>query len=303
MTPEPSKTRSTLTDRDRVDPGTAHRARMRTNASTRPKWSQLVQYLTLRELRSRYKRTALGWGWSLLYPLFTALVLSAVFGGIFLVEAPIGDPSGLSAFTLYLLNGLLVWNAFANSTGNSMAIILNSAGLIQKVDFPRSSLVWSTCASSAVTLLIEFAVLVGLTTAFGGRGFPTTVYLLVPFVLLLLVFCAGFGMLLATFNVYFRDVAYLYSLILTAWFYLTPILYPRAIIPDDVEVLNIDVPIRAIVEANPVTDFVDASRSILYDFRPPSLDLWIGMAITATVAVISGGLVFRRFERRFAEEL
>jgi ABC-type polysaccharide/polyol phosphate export permease len=127
--------------------------------------------------------------------------------------------------------------------------------------------------------------------------------MIVPFVALLWVFCSGLGMLLATLNVYFRDVAYLYGLILTAWFYLTPILYTSAILPEEVEVGGVEIPIRAIVNANPMTSFVNAGRDIFYDFRSPSLGLWCVLSGIAGVSLVAGGLAFRRFEAHFAEEL
>jgi ABC-2 type transport system permease protein len=269
----------------------------------RPRWAQLVWYLTLRELRSRYKRTALGWTWSLLNPLLTALILSAVFGTIFRVQAPVGDPSGLDGFTFYLLAGLLVWNMFAACLNNSMAIIVNNAGLIQKVNFPRSTLVWSTCASAAVTLVIEMAVLAGLIVGLGGQGIPLTIWMVPIITVILGVFSAGVGMVLATANVYFRDVAYLIGVVLTAWFYLTPIVYTMQLVPENWTVLGRELPARTIIEYNPMTRYVDAMRNVMYDFRVPALSTWLWIVGMAAVTLVVGWSIFQRFEARFAEEL
>lgn len=269
----------------------------------RAKWGQLVWYLTLRELRSRYKRTALGWSWSLLNPLLTALVLSAVFGTIFRVVPPVGNPSGLSGFTLYLLAGLLPWNMFATCINNSMGIIINNAGLIQKVNFPRSSLVWSTCTSAAITLIIEMIVLTALIWIVGDGGFPLTVWAALPLIGLLGLFAIGLGMLLATANVFFRDVAYLMSVVLTAWFYLTPIVYTIALVPETWTIFGRQLPAREIVDNNPVTRYVDAMREVIYDFRLPALTTWMWLTTMAALSLGLGWALFRRHEPRFAEEL
>jgi ABC-type polysaccharide/polyol phosphate export permease len=269
----------------------------------RPRWGQLVWYLTLRELRSRYKRTALGWSWSLLNPLLTALVLAAVFGTIFRVDPPVGDPSGLHGFTLYLLAALLPWNMFAGGLNNSMAVVINNAGLIQKVNFPRSSLVWSTCASGAITLIIELCVLTTLIWILGGEGFPTTIWIVPVLIGVLSVFTAGLGMLLATANVYFRDIAYLMSVVLTAWFYLTPVVYTIALVPEHWTLFGRELPARGMVENNPMTRFVEAFRDALYDFRVPSLTTWLWLTGIAAATALTGWLLFRRFEDQFAEEL
>lgn len=279
------------------------RIRQSRGSRKQSRWVQLVWYLTLRELRSRYKRTALGWTWSLLNPLLTALILSAVFGTIFRVQPPVGDPSGISGFTLYLLAALLPWNMFAACLSNSMGVIINNAGLIQKVNFPRTCLVWSTCVSAAVTLIIEMAVLCLLIWAVGNAGFPITVVFVPVVIVIFTTFAAGLGMIFATANVYFRDVAYLMSVVLTAWFYLTPIVYTLALVPEAWTIFGRDIPAREIVANNPVTRFADAFRDLVYDFRLPDGPTWGWMVGLAIVSLAFGLTLFRRYERRFAEEL
>src|ERR671918_537688 len=119
---------------------------------------ELFLNLTLRELRTKYKRSVLGWTWSLLNPLTTMLVYSIVFGIVLRVEPPVGDPSGLDNFAMFLLCGLLPFNYLSNGMNGSLDALLANNNLIRKVYFPREVLVVSTVASLLITLLVEFAV-------------------------------------------------------------------------------------------------------------------------------------------------
>ena len=115
----------------------------------------LMVNLTLRELRGKYKRSVLGWTWSLLNPLATMLIFSVVFGRLPEGAAADGDPSGLTNFPFFLLCGLLPWNFLSNGMSGSMVALLGNANLIKKVYFPREVLVVATCSRSAWRFLIE----------------------------------------------------------------------------------------------------------------------------------------------------
>ena len=123
---------------------------------------ELIANLTLRELRGRYKRSVLGWTWSLLNPLSTVVIYSIVFGVLLNGDPPKGDPSGVKNFTVWLLCGLLPWNYFGGSLNGAMGVLTGNAGLIRKVYFPREGLVLSFVASILVTFLIEMAVLLNV---------------------------------------------------------------------------------------------------------------------------------------------
>ena len=128
---------------------------------------ELLWNLTLRELRSKYKRSALGWFWSLLNPISSIIIYSVVFGSLITVTAPKGNPSGLSSFTLWLTCGLLPWNFFATAIGAGTGSVIGNASLIKKVYFPREYLVASTVLSWLVSFFIEMAVLSLAFLAFG----------------------------------------------------------------------------------------------------------------------------------------
>ena len=120
---------------------------------------ELLRNLTLREVRSKYRRTALGWAWSMLNPIVTALIYTLVFSKFFQAKPPIGNPSGLENFTLFLLSGLLPWNMLAAGLSGSMVGLLGNASLITKVKFCRETIIVATVAACGVTLIIELGVL------------------------------------------------------------------------------------------------------------------------------------------------
>jgi ABC-2 type transport system permease protein len=120
---------------------------------------ELFLNLTLRELRGKYKRSILGWGWSLLNPLAQMAVYSLVFGFFLKVDPPVGDPSGLHVFAFFLLCGLLPWTYLSNALTSGMDALLANANLVKKVWFPRELLVGATVGAWGVSFLIELGVL------------------------------------------------------------------------------------------------------------------------------------------------
>src|SRR4029450_322210 len=140
---------------------------------------ELTLNLVLRELRGRYKRSALGWTWSLLNPLSTVLVFSVVFAFFLNIAPPVGHPSGLHNFAMFLLCGLLPWNFLAGGMNASLDSLIGNSNLIRKVYFPREVLVVSTVGSLVVTLLVELGVLIAILLLFGNMVLPWIPMLLV----------------------------------------------------------------------------------------------------------------------------
>ena len=263
---------------------------------------ELFANLTLRELRGKYKRSALGWTWSLINPLATMAIFTVVFNFFLKVEVPEGDPSGLNVFAFYLLCGLLPWNYLSNSLTGSMGMLLSNANLIKKVYFPREILVAANVAAAGFTLVIELGVLAVALLIAGNFVIPW----LAPLLLILAlqtVFVTGVGLTFSVLNVYFRDVQHFVGILLQLWFYATPIVYPRDVVPQTHEFWGMEIPVRTIYDLNPMVKFAEAYRNCLYDLRLPS---WSTVAVLAAVAVVSlaiGMAVFNRFEPRLAEEL
>ena len=263
---------------------------------------ELLVNLTLRELRGKYKRSILGWSWSLLNPLATVVIFSIVFRFFFKLTFPEGDPSGLNSFALALVIGLLPWNFLSNGINGSMAALIGNSNLIKKVYFPREVLVVSTVSSWVVSLLIEMAVLSAVLMFAGNFVVPW----LGPVLLLVAIqflFVIGLGLGLSVLTVYFRDVEHLVGIMLQFWFYATPIVYPIEFVPQGATLLGWELPVRTLYGLNPMVRFVEAYRDCLYDLRFPPLADVLYLVAVAAVTLVAGGLLFRRLEPKLAEEL
>jgi len=261
---------------------------------------ELVVNLTLRELRGRYKRSVLGWAWSLLNPLATMAIFSIVFIYFLKVTFPPGQPSGFDSFPFALLIGLLPWNFVSNGMNGSMDALIANSNLVKKVYFPREVLIFANVASSVVTLLIELSVLSVALVIAGNFVVPW----LLPVALLVVIqtaFVIGIGLTLAVLNVYFRDVQHLVSILLQLWFYATPIVYPESAVPPHATIGGIGV--LTLYRLNPMVRFVEAYRACLYDLRLPSAADFAYLVVAAIVAVAVGAVVFARLEPKLAEEL
>jgi len=266
---------------------------------------ELLANLTLRDVRSRYKRTVLGNVWSLVNPLAAMLIYTVVFGVFLKVTPTEGNPSGLDVFALWLLCGLLPWNFFSIGATAGMSALVANSSLILKVYLPRASLVVSAVLAVGVTFAVEMAVLVIVLVFFGANPWlwlPLTAVLM----LLLAAFTLGVGLLLAVANVYFRDTQHFASILFQMWFYLTPIVYPVTYVQnqqDQMALAGWDLPIVRLFELNPMEHFVSAFRAVLYDNRWPSGDDLALSSLAAVVVLTVGLWVFGRYEGRFAEEL
>jgi ABC-2 type transport system permease protein len=263
---------------------------------------ELVVNLTLRELRSKYKKSVLGWTWSLLNPVASVLIYTIVFSVFLQVQPPRGDPSGLKSFVVFLLCALVPWNFMSAALTVTLDTLVVNANLIKKVYFPRELLVASSVASLDVTLLIELGVLMAILLLVGNMIIPW-----IPLALLLVAMLTGmmfgWGMALAVCNVYFRDVKHFMSIVIMMLFYSAPIVYPVTLVPEHREVLGVDVPVRALYELNPIARFVEAFRAVLYDLAFPRWSTLVYLFAWTVGSVVVGWWVFQKLEPRLAEEV
>ena len=260
---------------------------------------ELFVNLTLRELRGKYKRSLLGWTWSLLNPLATMVIFTLVFRFFLKVQIDPGNPSGLHVFALFLLCGLLPWNFLSNVMSGSMGTLIGNSNLIKKVFFPREILVVSNVASWVVSFLLELGVLAIVLLLAGSFVLPWLLPAL-GLVVVQTMFVVGLGLFLSVLNVYFRDVQHFVGILLQIWFYATPIVYPIKVVAD---ALAERPGLLTLYKLNPMVRFVEAYRDCLYDLRfPPLLDTLYLLGVSgATLAL--GVLVFSRLEPKLAEEL
>jgi lipopolysaccharide transport system permease protein len=211
-----------------------------------------------------------------------------------------GVPSGNHYYAFYLFSAILPWHFLGHSINTSTGALRGSRQLITKVYFPRELIIISTVLSMLVTLLVELFVLQIALAIFGYPG-----YKYLPMVALLVIiqtiFATGLSLWVGASSVYNRDVPYLTSILMTIWFYITPILYSVDRLPEKGKILGISVPLRTLMMANPMAKLTVAYRDCFYHVRMPSL--WgIGYVLVVAVLVFIGG--YRYFIKKspwFAE--
>ncbi|MEX2586623.1 MAG: ABC transporter permease [Actinomycetota bacterium] len=259
----------------------------------------LLINLTLRENRSKYKRSVLGWAWSMLNPIATMLIFTFVFSIVFRIAPPIGDPSGIQSFGFFLISGLLPWNFLAQGMTAASGSVIANAGLIKKVYFNRSVLPISSVLSWNTNLLIELGVL-SVALLFVGQVVLPLIPVAVLVMFMQTFFVVGIGLALAALNVYFRDVEHFLQILLLLWFYASPVIYPIDYI---LQTEGMSSTLKTIYMLNPMVHFMDAYRSIFYDVAAPTAKNLLILLVCASGAMVVGWFTFNKLEARFAEEL
>jgi ABC-2 type transport system permease protein len=258
---------------------------------------ELLWNLTLRELRTKYRKSVLGWTWSMLNPLATVAIYSFVFGHLFGADAPIGMHSGVRTFALYLLCALLPWNFFTLVTNMGMNSMLANAALVKKVSFPREVLVFSNSLHGIVQFSIELLLLT-VALVFAGSYFFVWIPVVMSQMLLLALFASGLALALAAGNVYFRDLGYLWQIFTQVWFFATPIVYMPSLIEGKVPNW-----VEMILKLNPLAVFAQGFRRSMYDNSFPGWDNLGACPAVAMLSMVIGWSIFTKLSRRFAEEL
>ena len=257
----------------------------------------LVWNLTLRELKGKYRKSFLGWTWSLINPLALMGIYWFVFGYVFGSEAPVGNPSGVQSFPLNLLCGLLPWGFLGLVTTLGLGSMVGNAGLIKKVAFSKETLVVSQAVFSLVQHIIEMCLLIVVLLAVGSPLIPQLPITMV-LIILLALFSTGIAFALAMCAVYFRDLMYLWTIMLQMYFFATPIIYDADSISG-----RVSGPILKVLEWQPMAVFVSSFRSALYSARFPG---WNQMAYLLVISLLSftvGLTIFTKLGRRVAEEI
>jgi len=263
---------------------------------------ELLGNLVQREVRGKYKRSALGQGWSLLNPLAQVVVFTLVFSFFLRIPPDVGTDSGIRSFAAQLLCGLLPWAFFAGAVSGGMSSLLANGNLVKKVYFPREVLPAATVLSLLVSFAVELAVLLAVSLVLGGLGVLPHLVVVPYLVLCLTAFGLGIGLALSVANVYFRDTAQFVGIGLQVWFYLTPVVYSLDYVAQaGLEVLG--QPVTTWLGLNPMTRFVEAFRAVFYDHTWPSATDLVAVTLVGAVSLVLGYLVFSRFEGRLAEEL
>jgi lipopolysaccharide transport system permease protein len=247
-------------------------------------YRELLFFLVWRDVKVRYKQTALGVAWAVLQPLLTMFVFSLFFGRLARMAS-----DGLP-YPVFNLAGLVPWTFFAFGLNEAATSVVGSRQLITKVYFPRLAIPLATVLAGLVDFAIAFLLLVGVMAWYGiVPGLEALV--VIPLVLLAFVTALGVGLWLAALNVQYRDVRYVLPFLTQLWLFATPIVYPSSLVP---------AAWRPVYGLNPMVGVVDGFRWALLGSAPPGPIL--AVSTCAALALALGGIFyFRRMERAFAD--
>lgn len=246
-------------------------------------YREMFKNLVKRDLRTRYKGSALGFLWTFVNPLLQLVVFSAIFSTILRMN--------VDKYPMFLFVALLPWLFFANSTQSGTGLIMAHSNLVKKVYFPRIILPLATTTAGMINMILSF--LVAFVALLIFKMPMNSSLLALPLVMLVqFIFTLGFVFILSALNVYLRDIEHLWSNLVMAWFYLTPIVYPLDMVP--AKFMNY-------FFVNPMTIFTLAYRDILYRGIFPNFILLGNLCVISMLLLLFGYLVFKRLERGFAE--
>ena len=235
----------------------------------------------MRDIKKKYRRSILGYLWSMLNPLLTMLITAMVFSNLFRFQ--------IDNFALYLLTGQLIFTFYSEATSFAMGSILENGSLIKKVYVPKYLFPISRVSSSAVNLLFSLPAMLAIMLYTNHEITITLVACIVPLILLYF-FCIGIGLFISALAVYFRDIFHLYGVLITVLNYATPIFYPVNIIPEEY---------KFVVEYNPLYYFLSAFREVAYNNTLPSIELLSICTLFSVGALVVGAYYFNKKQNTF----
>jgi ABC-2 type transport system permease protein len=247
------------------------------------RYFDLLHNLVSRAIKQRYKRSVLGFAWTMLNPLLTMVILSVVFSKVFGTLVP--------NYPLFVIIGLLAWNLFSLGSTQGLASIVESGGLVRKVAVPKEMFPVAAVGANLVNFLFSLVPLLLVIVVM--RVHVTWAVLWVPLgVVLIGLFTIGVALALGTLNVFFRDVRYFYEAALLAWFYGTPVFYP-------IDVLSPRA--KAVLQWNPLHVLVEVFRTPIYAGVSPAAGTIVTAVIEAVGMALLGWWIFRRHQARFVD--
>lgn len=245
---------------------------------------ELLYFLTMRDIKVRYKQTELGVAWAIIQPLLTMLIFSLFFGRL------AGVPSDNIPYPIFAYAGLLPWTFFSNAISNSGNSLVGSTNLITKVYFPRMIIPAGAVAAGLIDLAIAFVIMI-LLMIYYGIAVNWSLLMFLPMVLLTTLLALGVGMWLSALNVKYRDVRFALPFLVQLWMFVSPVIYPVSFLPGK---------IRWLLSLNPMTGIIEGYRSSLFGLPFHWGALGLSTAMTFAL-LIYASLTFRRMERSFAD--
>ena len=249
-------------------------------------YREMIYSLVRKELRGRYKGSVLGFLWTFINPLLQLVVYTLVFSVIM--------RNGIERFYLYLFVALVPWIFFSSSLTGGSGSVMASQDMVKKIYFPREVLPIAYVTSAFVNMLFSFIVIFAVLAVTGaGVNFKALLYL--PLIMIVeYILALGGAMLTSALTVYLRDLEYILGIISMAWMYMTPVVYPVDLVPEN---------LLPIFYLNPMTPVIIAYRDILYYKQVPEMGTLLHGFLLGVAVLIIGYVVFRKLQRGFAEEL
>jgi lipopolysaccharide transport system permease protein len=248
-------------------------------------YRELLYFLVWRDIKVRYKQTALGAAWAIMQPLFAMLVFSIFFGKLAKV------PSDGLPYPIFAYTALLPWQLFAYALTESGNSLVANQQLIKKVYFPRLAIPLAAVLAGLVDFAIAFVVLLGMMLYYGI--YPTVAIVTLPlFILFAVATALAVGLWFSALNVEYRDVRYTIPFLTQFWLFATPVAYPSSLVPE---------PWRAFYGLNPMAGVVEGFRWALLGKSGGMGSLMLVSVLTVIVLLIGGLIYFRRMEKTFAD--
>jgi ABC-2 type transport system permease protein len=251
----------------------------------------LLWILVMRNIKIRYKNSALGFLWTLLSPIFL-IVIYTVFLSIMRFSMPLS----------VLVIGIMTWHFLSMCMGDSLYAVLGNANMVKKSAFPRIVLPLSMVLANLVNFLLFLLVVcvyLLILHRVTGLALPGLTLIALPLVVVTqFALCLGVSLIFSSLNVYFRDIEHIQGIILMAWFFLTPVIYPVSLVTDRFGPI-----LQTLFYANPMTGLVSAYRAILLNLPFPSAGLLALSALSAWIILLVGLRLFDKLQVRFADVL
>lgn len=252
----------------------------------------LIGNLAQRDLKSRYKKSVLGWLWSLINPAVTLGIYTVVFGVFMGANAPVAGNGKTQSFALFLFCALVAWNFFSGTINTLIGTFHSAGSLLTRTYFPPECPMIAGVATTAIQAGLEMSILVFFMVLLGNVSW--TFIIGIPVMALLGLFAFGVGLVVGLGNVRFRDVGYLVGIALQVLFYATPIVYPIAVVPESYQ---------AILRLNPLTHYADGMRHAFYTLDLPTTENWVMMIGSAVISLVAGWWIFSVNAPKIIEEL
>ena len=249
------------------------------------KYRDLLYFLIWREIKVRYKQTAIGAAWAIVQPLTAMVIFTVVFGRIANI------PSDGLPYSLFAYSGLLPWTYFSEAVIRGSSSVVGDGNLIRKVYFPRLIIPLAATATPIVDFALSLLFFLGLLVWYGIT--PTIRFLYLPVFLFIAYFTAlGLGLWLSALNVRYRDIKYAVPFLVQVWMYASPVVFPMSLVPENWRVL---------FAINPMVGVIEGFRWALLGKQMPDLEM-MAVSFAAVIVLLFSGLVFfRRMERVFAD--